>query len=59
MTEICEFCKNAVNQCVPHGKAVNSAYWGCNARDLCTTYDICDYFLLRLREEDLLKEPKK
>jgi len=56
--EICDGCKKIVHQCIPHGKPVNMAYWACKApMHHCCTYDICDYFILKLREEDLLKEP--
>jgi hypothetical protein len=59
-SEICEGCKSATHQKIPHGKAVNCAAYGCSKPDgyHCSAHVICRYFIECLKKYDLLKEPK-
>lgn len=64
--EICDGCKRSANQCIPHGLPVNCCAYGCTAAETnqhgigghCHASSICRYFIEKLKEYDLLKEPK-
>lgn len=55
--EPCEGCKGCVNQCIGGellGNLVNCFCYGCHGS--CSTYQIFDYIIDRLRHHNLLKE---